>query len=233
MVSEILVVFLGGFYKETIAAETIPLIFVLLLLPILVWKLIKPLIEKEKEVSIYKRGLNRIKNDPNVMQALLFKSRKISKSTEGMGISITNLAAKYHVIKVCNPYCGPCAEAHPYLEELVNKGKISLQILFTAREDGDDYMVKPVNHFLAIDAQGDEKKTMAALDQWYSAERKDYDNFSSGYPMNGELEKQNDKIKEMRTWCDEEKITHTPTIFINGYELPREYSLEDLKEVLI
>ncbi|WP_147676335.1 DsbA family protein [Algibacter pacificus] len=50
--------------------------------------------------------------------------------------------------------------------------------------------------------------------------------------MNGELEKQNHKIEAMRNWCDAENITHTPTIFINGFELPKEYSIEDLREVL-
>ncbi len=36
----------------------------------------------------------------------------------------------------------------------------------------------------------------------------------------------------MRNWCDAEHITHTPTIFINGHELPKEYSIDDLTEVL-
>ncbi|MGS2737720.1 hypothetical protein [Sinomicrobium sp. M5D2P17] len=51
--------------------------------------------------------------------------------------------------------------------------------------------------------------------------------------MNGELEEQRIKITAMRQWCDIENITQTPTIFINGYELPKEYLVEDLKEVLV
>lgn len=232
LVLEILVVFLGGFYKETIAPETIPLFFALLLLPILFWKLTKPLIEKGKEINLYKRGLKRIKNNSNVLEGLLSKSRKISNSTKGLGISINSPTAKYDVIKVCNPYCGPCAKAHPILEELVDNGKINLQILFTTREDGNDHLTNPVKHFLAIDDQGDKNKTQAALHNWYSADKKDYGNFSQNYPMNGELEKQSKKLKLMRSWCEKETITYTPTIFINGYELPKEYSVEDLKEVL-
>ena len=60
----------------------------------------------------------------NVLEGLLVKSRKIETRTEGLGISIYNESAKYHIIKVCNPYCGPCAKAHPVLEDLVNAGKI-------------------------------------------------------------------------------------------------------------
>jgi len=35
----------------------------------------------------------------------------------------------------------------------------------------------------------------------------------------------------MKAWCEKEGITHTPTIFINGYKLPKEYRIEDLKEI--
>ncbi|MDO5968182.1 hypothetical protein Q4Q35_00025 [Flavivirga aquimarina] len=52
------------------------------------------------------------------------------------------------------------------------------------------------------------------------------------YPMDGELEQQNDKIEAMHNWCVAEKITHTPTISINGYELPKEYNVDDLREIL-
>ncbi len=231
LIAEIGISFLSKLYKTPIAYETLPLLLALLLIPILGWKLLKLLLEQEKETNVHKRGLKKIKNNPDVLEGLLVKSRKIETNAEDLGISIYNESAKYHVIKVCNPYCGPCAKAHPVLEDLVNAGKINLQILFTARS-AEDRIGKPVSHFLAMDEQGDKTKTKQALDDWYHAEQKDYDVFASKYPMNGELEQQNDKIEAMRKWCNAKNITHTPTIFINGYELPKEYSIEDLKEVL-
>lgn len=233
LVAEVGISFFGRFYKNTIATETLPLYVALFLIPILTWKLIKPLIEQQKETNVHKRGLKKIKANPFVLESLLSKSDKITNSTEGLGISITNENAKYNVIKVCNPYCGPCAKAHPVLEGLVHAGKINLQMLFMAKADGKDKKAKPVSHFLAIDSQKDKKQTQQALDDWYSSEKKDYNIFASKYPMNGELEKQNDKINSMRDWCDLEKITHTPTLFINGFKLPKEYSIEDLTEVLV
>src|SRR5690606_1711597 len=233
LVSEILVSFLGGFYTQNFEIETLPLLLALFLAPLLVWKLIKPLLETEKETNVHKRGLKKIKNNPDVLEGLLQKSRKIETPVESLGISITNKNAKYHVVKVCNPYCGPCAKAHPILEDLVNKGAINLQVLFTASNEANDIKAKPVSHFLAIDSLGDKKKTQQALDGWYLADQKDYDTFANKYPMNGELKLQKNKIEAMKTWCDTENITHTPTIFINGYELPKEYSIQDLQEVLI
>lgn len=232
LVAEISISFLGGFYKTAIALETLPIYFALFLVPILTWKLIKPLIEQQKETNIYKRGLKKIKANPFVLESLLSKSNKITHSTKDLGISITNENAKYNVVKVCNPYCGPCTKAHPILEELVKVGSINLQILFSVTADEKDYRAKPVRHFLAIDSQ-DKNSTKQALDNWYMADKKNYEVFAKKYTMNGELEQQNLKIEAMHQWCKAEKITQTPTIFINGYELPKEYAIEELKEVLI
>lgn len=233
LVSEIVLSFFGNLYSAYVQFETIPLLLALLLIPILVWKLIKPLLETKKETNVHKRGLKKIKNNLNVLDGLLLKSRKIETSPEGLGISITNETAKYHVVKVCNPYCGPCAKAHPILEDLVKKGAINLQILFTASNNPEDIKAKLVRYFLAIDSLGDKSKTQQALDDWYLADQKDYEAFASIYPLNGELDLQNHKIEAMYMWCKAENITYTPTIFINGFELPKEYSIEDLKGVLI
>ncbi len=50
--------------------------------------------------------------------------------------------------------------------------------------------------------------------------------------MNGELLQQGDKIDAMDKWCNAMEIKTTPTIFINGYQLPDAYSIEDLQYFL-
>ncbi|MFD0798010.1 vitamin K epoxide reductase family protein [Maribacter chungangensis] len=232
LVLEIVLTVLGGYYKAALVLESTSLLAVFFLAPLLLWSWAKPLIDTKKETNLYKRGLKKLKNNLNVFHGLLSKSRKITNTTEGLGIILTNKNAKYDVIKVCNPYCGPCADAHPVLEALVQKGIINLQILFTARIE-DDHIANPVRHFLAIDTLGKPKETQKALDAWYNAQTKDYALFSKAFPLNGALAVQDEKITKMRAWCDVENITHTPTLFINGHELPNEYSVEDVKEVLV
>ena len=232
LLMEAVIAFLGGFHLFDMELESLSLLLALLLIPIPLWKWLKPLLEGKKEVNLHRRGLKKIKNNPDVFHGLLSKTRETTRDASGLGITFRNKNAKYDVLKVCNPYCGPCARAHPILDELVNDNKINLQILFTATTDENDYRAKPVRHFLAVDSKGDEKGTQRALDAWYLAKNRDYDIFSQKYPMNGELEAQSEKIEAMRQWCEAERITHTPTIFINGHELPKEYGVEDLREVL-
>ncbi len=79
---------------------------------------------------------------------------------------------------------------------------------------------------------GNEPTTHKALDDWYLAKEKNYDVFASKYPMNGEIDKQTDKIYQMKDWCAKVKIQFTPTIFIDGYQLPKGYQIKDINYFL-
>jgi len=71
------------------------------------------------------------------------------------------------------------------------------------------------------------------LDDWYGAKEKNYEIFAAQYPVSKEeLDDQTTKIDAMAKWCDETEISFTPTIFINGYQLPDTYWADDLKYFL-
>jgi protein-disulfide isomerase len=70
------------------------------------------------------------------------------------------------------------------------------------------------------------------LNDWYLPKEKDYNRFAAKYPMNGQLDKQGEKLDAMRKWCEEAEVTHTPTIFINGYRMPDNYRIDELKNIL-
>lgn len=192
-----------------------------------------PLLKQVKEGKQHFRKLQRLKHNPQVFHALLVRQKAIAENPVGLGISLGNPVAKNRIIKVCNPYCGPCAKAHPAIEEILYANpNVSAQIIFTAGNDEADKKAPPVRHLLAIAAQGEEEKTKQALDDWYMAPVKDYEAFATKYSMNGELQAQGDKLKAMREWCDKTEIAFTPTFFVNGYQLPEIYTIDDLKYFL-
>ena len=102
-----------------------------------------------------------------------------------------------------------------------------MQIIFVPGESWEDLRTKTISHILAIDDQGDTEKTLRALDDWYGGDKK-YEAFAEKYRLNGELLQQKDKIAAMRSWSEFEGIRYTPTIFVNGLELPSSYLPEDL-----
>lgn len=206
----------------------------LYVLPVLTWFTVKPALLRLQEAKNTRREYLRVKFNAEIFDTLLRKQRKLSLSSEGLGIELGNAAAKNTLVKVCNPYCGPCAKAHAKIENLLEHNKnIKARIIFAVPNNDLHPGIKPVRHLMAIAAEGNAVKTRQALDDWYLAETKDYEIFEKKYPMNGELQQQGNKIEVMEGWCREIDIMHTPTIFINGQQLPEAYDIEDLHYFLL
>lgn len=203
-----------------------------LLLIILAWYLLKPVLLAAKLAPGYNAAYKRLLYNPDIFNGLLQQQSAAPHGWQQLGINIGNSDAANTIIKVCNPYCGPCAMAHPVLEEIVEHNKnVKLKVIFTASNNENDRANKPVKHLLAIAEQGDLQFTKQALDDWYLADKKDYETFAIKYPMNGELIQQGNEIDLMRKWCDEAEIAFTPTIYVNGRRLPEKYSINELKNI--
>lgn len=207
----------------------------LYMLPVLAWYAVKPFILRLQEAKFIKREHLRLKFNTEVFDTLLKKQKQISVPVDGLGIDIGKADAKHLLIKVCNPYCGPCAKAHPKIEKLIseNPDLIKAKIIFTATMYEKDYRTEVVKHLLAVASKNDAELTTKALDDWYLADKKNYKTFAAKYPLNGEIEKQTASIVRMEKWCDDMKVTATPTIFINGYQFPDVYDIGDLEYFLL
>jgi uncharacterized membrane protein len=226
---------LGDFLKP-IPVNTIPqnlFIVFYYLIPALAWFSIKPYILRLQNEKNARREHLRIKFNAEIFDTLLKKQAKIVHSTDGIGLILGNKSATNELVKVCNPYCWPCSKAHSEIEKLIEQvGNIKVRIIFTATTNEEDLKYLPVKHLLAIASKNDETLTKKALDDWYLADKKDYNSFATKYPMNGELKQQNDKIEAMNNWCKLMNIHATPTIFINRHLMPKAYNLEDLNYFL-
>lgn len=227
----------GSFYSissfSNMAVSEIFMLLTVFAIPTSAVAVIMFAFQKAKERKRSSMELARIKHNPQIFEALLAKQKVLSNSPDGLGIILGNPDARNTLIKVCNPYCGPCAKAHPLIDELLDCiPDLKVQIILMATNDERDSRNAPVRHLLAISSKGNQMEIKKALDDWYLADTKDYEVFSRKYPLNGELKEQNDKITAMETWCELERIAVTPTFFINNCQLPDIYSANDLKYFL-
>ncbi|SEM79311.1 Uncharacterized membrane protein [Mucilaginibacter gossypiicola] len=210
------------------------------LIPLLVTNSVLPAMKKAKESNYHYTELQKLKHNAQIFGALLQKQKVLSETPTGLGISLGNVNGTYKLIKVCNPYCGPCAKAHLPVEELLQGNpEVHIQILFTATSEEWDFKAPPVRHLLAIAEKNDEQVVKNALGDWYLAEKRDYETFAAKYPMNGELKRQDEKVDAMTNWCLKTGIDFTPTFFVSVrsedsekdqyFQLPDIYSVKDLK----
>ncbi|ULT26899.1 hypothetical protein KUH03_08770 [Sphingobacterium sp. E70] len=107
-----------------------------------------PVLKKAQQAKNHELQLKKIRYRREVFDALLSTSNSITQSPDGLGILLGDPNAKNEIIKVCNPYCGPCSKAHPELEAIVaGNPDTKLRIIFSAT--GEDWDIKnaPVSSF--------------------------------------------------------------------------------------
>ncbi|SKA31051.1 Uncharacterized membrane protein [Chitinophaga eiseniae] len=201
--------------------------------PFIVHQLTAPAILKSREAALNKREFRRLKYNRQIFEALLHRQRPIRTSTDGLGILLGNRQAAQKIVKVCSPFCDPCAAAFGPIKELIAANPdVQLQIIFAVTDQQTDARARPVSHFLAVDEEKDPQRTSDVLADWYLSPRKDYDAFAARHPVTGPLQAQHPKIAAMHEWCRNNGVQVTPTIFINGFELPENYQINDLRLLL-
>ena len=200
------------------------------ILPLLAWLSLKPWLLRHQTALREQRAYRRLKFNPEVFTNLLQKQKAMASAPQGLGIVLGAAHAANTLVKVCNPYCGPCSKAHPRIEELLHRhANLQVQILFMVPNAPGDKLHTAASHLMAIarTATG-QAQVQQALDDWYMPPKKDYEAFAAKYPMNGAVAVAAPAITAMEQWSKANDIRYTPTLFFNGHELPAEYDLEDL-----
>lgn len=185
-------------------------------------------IQKEKNNKDLSNLFKKIKYNRDVFFSLLKNERKMEGITNDFGVILGNPNGSIHIVKVCNPYCYYCSLSHPILSQLVKSNdEIKLQIIFFVNPDSDEYEHTPIETFLGAYYEG--KDIELILSDWYNNDNKNLEEFIRLHPIREDKSSKNkSNAISMFDFCVKNKISYTPTIFINGYELPEIYNFSDL-----
>lgn len=207
------------------------IVFMSYFIPAAFWLFSKPYIYEAKEGKELRYKFYRLKNNEGIFDTLLRRQPSLKNFPEHLGIIIGNLRAKNTLITVCNPFCSACSTAQFDLISLLQyNSNWKVNIIFTASGEEDDPSTFPVAHFLAVSEMTKDNSILQfALKEWYSTRKKNYEAFSKKYPINADIKLQFEKVKDMKEWCKKEGIQFTPTFFVNGYSLPEQYDVNDLR----
>ena len=226
-----LIAFFSGCYfnLDKINLTTIPTIGISLFISFVMMYLMWFNFQQRKHKNFYKRKFQEVKYNPVVFNSLLKREPKINDSNDGYGIILGNPKGSTHIIIVCNPYCRHCAAAQKVLVKMLETNNdIRVQMIFIMGPDYDGYEQTPVDTFLSLVKEGED--VISILDDWYSMHTKNIDLYNERHPVKHRRTKENDdNARQMNKFCEKMKITVTPTVFLNGYQLPALYNVDDLK----
>lgn len=126
--------------------------------------------------------------------------------------------------------CGPCAKAHEVLHKLVERNDIGLTVQFTVKAGSkEDKKLQAVEYMFGLCARKDAKYIRKLLHDWYAW--MDMEKFTQSYPGKPD-ENTNRLLLEFESWITESKIEFTPTVFISGFQLPKQYQVNDLTSLI-
>jgi uncharacterized membrane protein len=219
----------GSEFHSDHPVQVLIMIFVAAVFPALTIDSLKRISLKAKDGVDYKLAYKRMLYNKDIFFSILQSQSEPAPGWEHLGILLGNPHAANTILKVCNPYCGPCAQAHPVLEDIITKNpQYNLRIIMTATNSSDDMRTPVVKHLLALSKTGDEALIKKAVHAWYSGP-KDYSMFAKEFQVNSEFD--TTEIDRMDQWCIASKIAFTPTIYINGRLMPEMYSIDELSKI--
>jgi uncharacterized membrane protein/thiol-disulfide isomerase/thioredoxin len=199
--------------------------------------------------------LNSIKSNDKVFMTLLKQQPYYEIDKSASKIIFGNPHAPILVTILTNPHCHPCANMHKRIENYIKMGNNNLcvQYIFTSFKYNNrlEYSSK---FLIAAYLNLDMELTRKIYEEWFDGKESFFysnidmniDSFLKLYSawfidiqnkynvteiIQPDIEDQNSKeeFSEQQKWVNKVNIQGTPTIFINGYLLPENYKIEDLK----
>jgi thiol-disulfide isomerase/thioredoxin len=219
---------LAGYISlPTFSTENVISIFFIYSLPLFVVVIVVSLATKAKGYEDMSQDFNYLKANESVFVAVLKEQPFYSVNKTNSHILFGNPEANLLITILTNPYCSPCAKMHKRIERFLSKmgDKVCIQYIFSFFDNDLKYS----NYVLAgafFDKSIGDKA--AIFNEWFSTGVIDEASFYSKYKVDIDSEDVKNEIVLHDQWKENTKLNSTPTILVNGYQLPRMYKIEDL-----
>lgn len=197
------------------------------------WLSIKEMIRKS---IMLKRSLieyERFKYKPELFEILLENGRKVDTESWENELQLGNSFSPIQLTVACSPYCGPCATAHVFLAKLIKDHNVGLKLRFAVKNTELNREKRQAMEYLLAWTfyHKDISERNNMIHDWFSY--MDLDKIKTKYPLiNRNESPAKDLITRNDNWAKQAKVKFTPTVFINGKELPNGYKIEELDKIL-
>jgi len=197
--------------------------------PVFAWMLVKPMLLSSKQMEPLKAQLRKFKYNKELFTKMLNDEVHYALPSAGSSLMIGDANAPLTVTMVSNPYCQPCAKAHKALNEwLHQRPDVKMQVVFSNQNNEKDKKTEVAAHFMRLKQTVDNVTLAKALDDWYEQKQKSYESWADVYPVDNRSDV-SAQLEVQKEWCKLTEVKSTPTIFLNGRRLPKNYQTEDLR----
>lgn len=225
--------FILGMASETLVLSSVSplelfIICSLYVLAILTVNILIPIIAQSFQIENIKYEINSLKADEDIFEALMKKQPYFEVSKDTSKILFGNTNSDILITVFSNPHCNPCSKMHLRLNELLEHNKnICVQYIFSSfskeLEISNKYLIGAF-----LQKNGSVKKI---YDNWFENGKKNKEVFFELYPINISSKDITDEFILHEQWKEQSGLRATPTVLINGYKLPDNLKIEDIKYI--
>ncbi len=225
--------YLSYYYvEELLSVKTLPSFFtgIVCILIGAAWLFIKQLVANADELTSNRKQLIVWKNNIAVFLGVLRSGRRINTQLWDEDFILGNKLARLKFIAATNPYCPACAREYKYLAELLKLygNDIAIIMRFGVHSVEKSERNQAVQYLVYSYTKTPKDKQAAILEKWFASS--DLNSMKKEFP---DIELTNkDLLKKYEQWFIDTDIKHTPTLFLNGYEVSQPYRVSDLKAMI-
>lgn len=192
------------------------------LLPAVLLVFIKKTLQDAAQVWPLRRELQKAKFNPEYVESLFAKQPQMPPIFEGMRVvKMGNPKAEHRLTIVTNPMCGPCITLHPEVEAFIeNTDTVNCQFVFLASPTS----LPLVQRIMSLPNE----RAVEGMHRWYTGKYRDVETWSKDVNADAPKAEVNQQIQLHRQWCDLAEIQATPTLYLNGRQMPLAYHLSDV-----
>ncbi|MHA4808600.1 vitamin K epoxide reductase family protein [Flavitalea flava] len=173
------------------------------------------------------------KRNAGIFSTFLNQQRQVENQVWQDDILLGDRNAPIQLLVVNNPYCIPCAREYTQLQMLLKAYPDLVCVIIrwaVISRDPSDRRNLAIDLLLDACLSPNGKNSQETiLHDWFATMDPEIWKSKYGNLLSKETYRHQALLNKHADWYMQNNITHTPTVFLNGYELPKQYTLNDLK----
>lgn len=193
------------------------------ILALVFWKTTLYLINKNTN---YKNELiqnNRLIRNYRNFKTILMSSKKYNLPCES--ILLGNKSSQLKITIFTTPFCKYCEELNYLAQEILRKYQDKIRLEIILRADTKNENSESLEFIKKIICEGENYFNITK--DWYN--KKDLHTYSFKNIEKEDLINAEINLNKIKDWCNQNELTFTPILFINGYQYPKSYDKNLIK----
>ena len=197
------------------------------IIPLLAIHTLAPLVINKRLIVQVTQEINSLKANEKVFTTLLREQIRYDVSPDYSHVFLGNPSESLFVTVLTNPHCNPCAHMHERIGIfLKNNPQIQVQYIFSSFSPKLEISAR---YLIAVYLQKNQEERESIYNEWFKSGKMNKEAFFLKYPVDINNDAVTEEFNLHKAWIQMSKFRSTPTLLVNGYKLPVNYKIEDLK----